>query len=156
MPGSKYIYNSKTLRFERSRISVLRITMTFLGLLSFGALFFVGLLVVQNYWIETPVEKFLRSENNALKDYKVELVLQLLSAQNQMSRLEQKDKSLYEKIFESKKTEEKPEAGIQANKAILLADASGISRPYCLAIIQIERLVYNSQRSQQLFWRNCQ
>ena len=124
MPGSKYIYNPKTLRYERSRISIVRILMTFLGLLSFGASFFVGLVVLQNYWIETPVEKSFRAENSALKDYKDELVLQLMSSQNQMSELEQKDKSLYEKIFETKKTEEKPATGIQANKAILLADVS--------------------------------
>jgi murein DD-endopeptidase MepM/ murein hydrolase activator NlpD len=124
MPVSKYIYNPKTLRFERSRISILHVFMTVLGLLSFGALFFVGLVIAQNYWIETPVEKYLRTENRALKDYKVELVLQLLSAQNQLSQLEQKDKSLYEKIFETKRTEEKPATDLQANKAILLADAS--------------------------------
>jgi murein DD-endopeptidase MepM/ murein hydrolase activator NlpD len=124
MPGVKYIYNPKTLRFERSRISILQSVMTLLGLLSFGALFFVGLVVLQNYLIQTPVEKFFRAENSALKDYKVELVLQLLSAQNQMSELELKDKSLYEKIFETKKTEGKPAPDLQANKAILLADAS--------------------------------
>ncbi len=124
MPVSKYIYNPKTLRFEPFRISILHIVMTLLGLLSFGALFFVGLVVLQNYWIETPVEKFFRAENSALKDYKVELVLQLLSAQDQMSQLELKDKSLYEKIFETKRTEVKPSVDLQANKAILLADAS--------------------------------
>jgi murein DD-endopeptidase MepM/ murein hydrolase activator NlpD len=41
-----------------------------------------------------------------------------------MSELELKDKSLYEKIFETKKTEVKPALDLQANKAILLADAS--------------------------------
>ena len=123
MPGSKYIYNPKTLRFERSRISILQIVMTALALLSFGAIFFVGLVVLQNYWIETPLEKSLRAEVSALKEYKGELVLQLLSAQDQMSRLELKDNSLYEKIFETKKTEEKRGPGIQANKQILLADA---------------------------------
>src|SRR5258706_4031245 len=124
MPGPKYIYNPKSLRFERSRISVVQIVVTLLGLLSFGAFFFVGLVVLQNYWIESPVEKSLRTENNTLKEYKVELVLQFLSAKNQMSQLELKDKSLYEKIFETGKSEIKPDADAQANKAILLADAS--------------------------------
>jgi murein DD-endopeptidase MepM/ murein hydrolase activator NlpD len=124
MPVSKYIYNPKTLRFERSRISILQIVMTLFGLLSFGAFFFIGLVVLQNYAIETPVEKYFRAENRALKDYKVQLVLESLSAENQMSQLEQKDKSLYEKIFETKKSEGKAAQGTQADKAILLADAS--------------------------------
>ncbi|HMI65413.1 MAG TPA: M23 family metallopeptidase [Cyclobacteriaceae bacterium] len=124
MPESKYIYNPKTLRFERSRISILQIVMTLFGLLSFGAFFFIGLVVLQNYVIETPVEKYFRAENRALKDYKVQLVLESLSAENQMSQLEQKDKSLYEKIFETKKSEGKTAQGTQADKAILLADAS--------------------------------
>jgi murein DD-endopeptidase MepM/ murein hydrolase activator NlpD len=122
MPGPKYFYNSKTLRFERSRISPVRIFIAMLGLLSFGALFFVGLVILQNYWIETPVEKSLRAEIGALKEYKVELVLQLMSAENQLSQLEQKDKSLYEKIFETKKTDETLSNATPVDKAILLAE----------------------------------
>ena len=91
MLESKYIYNPKTLRYERSRISIVRVLMTLLGLLAFGASFFIGLVVLQNYWIETPVEKSFRAENSALKNYKDDLVLQLMSSQNQMSELEQMD-----------------------------------------------------------------
>ncbi len=124
MPQPKYIYNQKTLRFERAKTSILTIFTTTLGLLSVGFLFFVALTVAQNYLIETPLENSLRAENNALKDYKIELMAQLMSAESQMAELESKDRSLYEKIFETKKTDEQP-AMAKSSKEILLADASG-------------------------------
>jgi murein DD-endopeptidase MepM/ murein hydrolase activator NlpD len=78
----------------------------------------------QNYVVETPLEKSLQAENRAMKDYKIELTAQLISAQSQMEQLESKDRSLYEMIFETKRTEDKPVIDTKSNKEILLADAS--------------------------------
>ena len=124
MLGTKYIYNPSTLRYERARISVLSIGSMILGLFLLGAFFFVGLVYVQNYIVETPLEKSLTAENKALHHYKIELAAHLDLAKIQMSELESKDNSLYEKIFETKKTIEKSSVENLSDKEILLADVS--------------------------------
>lgn len=116
----KYFYNPATLRYEPIRVSWLRIVFTSLGLLSFGLLFFVGLMWLQNYFLQTPKEIALREENAALSNYKVQLTSDLSGAKQQLSELERSDKTLYEKIFEGNKSDMSPQAGI--NKEILLAD----------------------------------
>ena len=119
----KYIYNPATLRYERAKISLLSVGSIAVGLVLFGAFFFVGLGYIQNYFVETPLEKSLRAENKALDHYRVELAAQLDLAKEQMAALESKDKSLYQKIFETKKTDGIPVANDQADKEILLANA---------------------------------
>ena len=119
----KYIYNPATLRYDRAKISLLSVGSITVGLVLFGAFFFVGLGYVQNYLVETPLEKSLRAENKALDHYRVELAAQLDLAKDQMTALESKDKSLYQKIFETKKTDRIPAVNAQADKEILLADA---------------------------------
>ncbi len=122
MPESKYIYNPATLRYERSRISIGSVLLTTFGLLSFGMMFFAGLVYLQNYFIETPAEKALRTENAALKAYKVDLNLLFVSAETRLADLEQKDKALYEKIFETPRIDVVSDDA--ADRAMLLADAS--------------------------------
>jgi len=68
MNKPKFRYNQKTLRYERVGLSVWRTLSSFIGYVSFGAVFFVGLNFLQNLIIETKVEKSLRAENTALKD----------------------------------------------------------------------------------------
>lgn len=122
MVPSKYNYNDKTLRYEPARISWLNVFGTSLGLLSFGFLFFIGLVWVQNFLTETPTEKALRAENRALNDYKLQLSVQLASATSELSELQQKDESLYEKIFEVKK-QESTASEEAVSKEILLAES---------------------------------
>lgn len=122
MPQSKYIYNPTTLGYERAKISLLSVGSIAIGLLLVGAFFFVALVYVQNYFVETPLEKALRAENKALNHYKVELTSHLGLAKIQMGELESKDRTLYEKIFETKKTTESPTADDRFDKEILLAD----------------------------------
>lgn len=125
---SKYFYNQETLRFERTGLSFVNILFYFLGLVFFGALFFVGLVFLQNHIIETPIEKSLRAENKAMKKYKVELASQLESSKAALAELRSKDRALYERIF-SEKVQANNGKGILAqrstksNKEILLADA---------------------------------
>lgn len=125
---SKYFYNQETLRFERTRVSFLNILLYFLGLLCFGALFFVGLVFLQNHIIETPIEKSLRAENKAMKKYKVELVSQLESSKAGLAELRSNDKALYERIFSEKLpvnnvTGGQAQKSDKSNREILLADA---------------------------------
>ena len=116
------------MRFERTRLPFFNILLYLLGLLCFGALFFVGLIFLQNHIIETPIEKSLRAENKAMKKYKVELVSQLESSKAALDELRSKDKALYERIFSEKvqvnnTRGSQTQRSIRSNKEILLADA---------------------------------
>lgn len=103
MEEVKFRYNTKTLRYERVSISILTITLNTFGYITFGALFFVGLVVLQNHIIETPLEKSLRAENNALSGHKVILASTLQESNERMTVLDEQDRALYEQLFETKK-----------------------------------------------------
>ncbi len=105
MPRKKYYYNPKTLRFERKKISPLKIFSSSLGYLSFGIVFFVGLLALQNRVVESPLEKRLRTENRELKKHKQIISSQIEDATLQLAVLQSKDNELYKKIFEIPRTE---------------------------------------------------
>jgi murein DD-endopeptidase MepM/ murein hydrolase activator NlpD len=122
MPYPRFTYNAKTLRYERVGISPLSVVLTLFGLLFFGALFFVGLVYTQNYFIETPLEKSLRAENDAYSRYRVELTSNLKTSKNRLAELEKKDGSLYEKIFDAKKPQATNTHSTKTDKHILLAD----------------------------------
>jgi murein DD-endopeptidase MepM/ murein hydrolase activator NlpD len=117
MPQIKYYYNPKTLRYERTRLSVFKILLAFIGYLSCGVLFFVGLVILQNYIVQTPLEKSLRAENSALSYHKVVLSQKLSEANNQLDSLEAKDNQLYEDLFETKR---QPEVLKEDNKEEIL------------------------------------
>jgi murein DD-endopeptidase MepM/ murein hydrolase activator NlpD len=124
---SKYFYNQETLRYERRKLSFFSVLLYLLGLLCFGALFFVGLVFLQNHIIETPIEKSLRAENKAMKKYKVELVSQLEYSKAALTELRSKDKALYERIFSEKVLASNTKDGLtqrstKSNREILLAD----------------------------------
>ena len=122
MPKTKYYYSQKTLRYERAGRSVFNIVLTLLGYLSFGFLFFIGLVIVQNYFVQTPLEKSLRAENGALAYHKVILTTKLKAANNQLDSLKAKDNQLYENLFEAKR---QPEISKEDNKEEILI--AGIS-----------------------------
>ena len=107
MPEIKYYYNPKTLRYERTTLSVFNLFLNFLAYLTCGVLFFVGLVILQNYIVQTPLEKSLRAENAALAYHKVILDKKLVAANNQLDSLKAKDNQLYESLFETKRYAEK-------------------------------------------------
>lgn len=102
MAETKFRYNPKTLRYERASVSVLSIVFSGLGYIVLGGLFFVGLVMLQNYFVETPLEKTLRKENAALKEYKVFLTASLKESNEQINQLKEEDTRLYEQLFETK------------------------------------------------------
>jgi len=99
---TKFRYNPKTLRYERTSVSVLSITFSALGYIVLGGLFFVGLVTLQNYFVETPLERTLREENAALKEYKVVLTASLKESNERIHQLNEEDTRLYEQLFETK------------------------------------------------------
>jgi murein DD-endopeptidase MepM/ murein hydrolase activator NlpD len=105
MSRLRFKYNPGTLRFERARISVLNILITLVGYLAMGAVFFIGLILLQNYVIESPREKELTSENKALKQHKLILSNQLVSYNHKLAELKKEDFALYNQIFETTDTQ---------------------------------------------------
>lgn len=71
MAKSKFQYNSKTLRFERTKISVLAVLGSGVCYPIFGFLFFVGLILLQNLIVETPIEKSCAQKTKTLKNIKL-------------------------------------------------------------------------------------
>lgn len=100
MARTKYVYNSKTLRFERARLSFVNLSLTAIALLCFGGVFFVGLFALQNYVITTPSERALRAENKALKEHQVVLTSRLSEANDHLQGLQQEEEKLYGKFFD--------------------------------------------------------
>ncbi len=119
MPQTKYYYNAKTLRYERARPSVSGILSTGIGLLAFGAVFFIGLFYLQNKLIDTPAERQLRTENAALKNHYKVLSAKLQSSKSNLSELIKKEDNLYSTFFDSS-----PEAATTSAREnnILVAD----------------------------------
>ncbi|MEK6780665.1 MAG: M23 family metallopeptidase [Bacteroidota bacterium] len=117
MPKIKYYYDSKTLRYERAGLSVFNILSGILGYLSAGLLFFIGLVILQNYLVKTPLEKSLRAENAALSYHKAVLTSKLKEANTQLDLLKAKDNQLYENLFETKS---QPEIVKEDNKEEIL------------------------------------
>jgi murein DD-endopeptidase MepM/ murein hydrolase activator NlpD len=102
---STFKYNPKTLRYERASLSVMGIAFRGFGYLIFGVIFFVGLVMLQNYIIDTPLEKELRAENEALSQHKIVLLASLQESNARIGELKNEDQLLYEKLFESKRVE---------------------------------------------------
>jgi murein DD-endopeptidase MepM/ murein hydrolase activator NlpD len=123
MSTTKYHYNPKTLRYERVKISVFNVLMTSIGYLTFGVIFFIGLVLLQNLIIETPSEKYLRAENKALDRHKMLLTAQLAESNHQLADLKTKDIALYQKLFETNISDES--APVYPEREELLLAGSG-------------------------------
>ncbi len=97
---SQFRYNKKTLRYEQVGFSFWRAGATVLAYLSFGFLFFVGLNLLQNFFIETELEKSLVEENNSLTEYKAVLASQITESNVLLSQLKTEEAQLNKKLFE--------------------------------------------------------
>ena len=105
-----------------AKISFFNVLITAIGYLTFGILFFVGLLLLQHYIIETPLEKQLRTENGSLKQHKIVLTGQLANANDQLEELKKEDRELYEKLFETTTAREDESQSASKREDILLAE----------------------------------
>jgi len=100
MGSPQFRFNPKTLRYERVRFSLWRALITLLSYSAFGFLFFIGLNLLQNIFIETKLEKSLTKENQALKEYKTILTSQLSESNVLLGELKSEETQLNEKLFE--------------------------------------------------------
>jgi len=121
MLRTKFRYNPENLRYERVKISFFNVFVTLFSYLTFGVLFFGGLLLLQNYIIDTPSEKKLRADNESLNQHKIVLASQLLVSNNQLEELKKQDLDLYEKLFDAKLPVEENQS-VKNREEILLSE----------------------------------
>lgn len=150
MLKTKFRYNPESLRYERVKISVFNVVISLLSYLSFGVLFFVGLLLLQNYIIETPNEKQLRAENKSLKQHKAVLAGQLSESNDLLNELKKQDQELYEKIFEAKQPTEEEHA-ITNREDILLAETNDFNSIINDLSNRFNQLFVTAQSSNEYF-----
>jgi len=105
MPPFRFVYNPKTLRFEKAGIAWYNLWFTGISLLVTGFLFFAVFLFLQNRWVETPLEKSLRSENAALSKHRLIVQKELDASNVLLSSLSNTDRALHKRIF---LTDQKP------------------------------------------------
>jgi murein DD-endopeptidase MepM/ murein hydrolase activator NlpD len=150
MAGSKFHYNPKTLRYERVKISIFNVVITLFSYLTFGFLFFVGLVLLQNLIIETPSEKKLRAENRALDEHKMLLTAQLLESNQQLAELKAKDVALYQKLFETKLPQES-EPVYPEREELLLAGSGDFDESIDQLSQRFSELIQSAKTSSQFF-----
>ncbi len=100
MRQTEFRFNPKTLRYEPVGFSFWRFGLTLFTYLTFGFLFFIGLNLLQNFLIETKLEKELIAENNALIEYKAVLTAQIAESNSSLDKLKTEEAHLNEKLFE--------------------------------------------------------
>lgn len=101
MKKIKYYYNTHTLRFEKLitpfRVKLLRI-FGFIASSLFAAFIIV---VIAFQYVDSPEEKMLRDENEALKQSYAVINTRINDLQKQMQELQTRDNEVYRAIFEA-------------------------------------------------------
>ncbi|MBL7877369.1 MAG: M23 family metallopeptidase [Cyclobacteriaceae bacterium] len=150
MSTTKFNYNPKTLRYERVKISFFNVLMTVIGYLTFGFIFFVGLVFLQNLIIETPSEKYLRAENKALDQHKMLLTAQLAESNRQLAELKTKDVALYQKLFETNLSEESTPV-YPEREELLLAGSGDFDESVYQLSQRFSELIHSAKKSSYSF-----
>jgi len=118
MRKTLYRYDKKTLRYERVGFSFWRFGLTLAAYIVFGFLFFQGLNLLQNFFIETEMEKSLKAENTSLYKYKSVLKAELETSNQLLEVIKTDESKLYEKIFEAPIERESSVTEATASKVI--------------------------------------
>jgi murein DD-endopeptidase MepM/ murein hydrolase activator NlpD len=101
MSRIKYYYDPKTCKYERYQRSKWDITLNTLGFLSFALILAVGILIVFNYYFDSPKELILKKENKELKYYYQLMESEVSQMSQMLADLQQRDDNLYRVIFET-------------------------------------------------------
>ncbi|MFM7430400.1 MAG: M23 family metallopeptidase [Flammeovirgaceae bacterium] len=136
------------MRFERAGISVLTVAFKGIGYLSFGALFFVALVLVQNLIFETELEKKLRAENEAMEQHRIVLASRLRASSDRIEQLKTQDQALYEKLFEAKTQTDISEPMVDREE-ILNANSANLKSWIASTVERAEKLQVKSRVANQ-------
>lgn len=97
-----------------------------MGVILTGAVFFAGILALQNRIVKTEREIDLRQENAMLEKYRSQLSSQLSDVESALNQLQAKDQELAIKLFDAPKDFQHDENTSPERSEILLADAAGV------------------------------
>lgn len=124
----KYVYNNKTCQYERARLSIREAIVYILGLLATSTAFFVAMIFLYNYVMETDTERALRAENRAIKKYKPVLEQKLAQIQTTLEGLDEKDKAIYAQLFNVPQPVQPNVKETLPKDKVLLANASSFRK----------------------------
>ena len=123
MSLSKYVYNSKTCRYEPARTSPVSVVGVSLLFCITTALIFGGMLYVHSKLFMSDAGKALQKENHAMQKHEASLKQGLASINATLASLNTKDADLHKKIFETERPSSvSPES---ENESLVLMDESG-------------------------------
>ncbi len=123
MARIRFRYNPNTLKYERVGLRVGTIVFSLLSYLAVGFVCFIGLLLLQNKFLNSNEEKALRLENKALAQHHKQLATVMARSQEQLDQLKSQEQELANRIFENRTTSPHEEAPSVTRDAILMADA---------------------------------
>jgi murein DD-endopeptidase MepM/ murein hydrolase activator NlpD len=102
MKKVKYYYNTHTLRYEKLdtplRVRLLRV----IGFIAASMVTGMIIFAIAFQYIDSPKEKYLRQQNNDLKDNYSIFMERIKQLELQMDEIENRDNTVYRSIFESK------------------------------------------------------
>lgn len=102
MKKIKYYYNTHTLRYEKLdvplRVKLLRI----IGFVATSIVTGTIIFIVAFQYIDSPKEKFLRQQNDDLRENYSVFMERIKQLELQMDEIENRDNNVYRSIFESK------------------------------------------------------
>ncbi|MCH7403249.1 M23 family metallopeptidase [Belliella kenyensis] len=101
MSRIKYYYDPKTCKYERYQRSKWDITLNTLGFLSSSLILAVGILIIFNFYFDSPKELILKKENKELRYYYELMETDVVQMSKMLSDLQQRDDNLYRVIFET-------------------------------------------------------
>jgi len=94
-----YIYNPKTLEYDRVYPSSKDRFIVILRNLTLGLLFGIGAFFAMFYFFDSPMETLLKKENKLLQSQYEILLMDIDQANNVLEDLQQRDENLYRAVF---------------------------------------------------------
>ena len=101
MSKIKYYYDTETCKYERVRVKKRDVVINALGFLSLAIVLAVGILIVLSRYFESPKEMALKKENEELKLYYDLMQDQIVSMDDMLGVLQEKDDQVYRTVFEA-------------------------------------------------------
>lgn len=101
MAKTKYFFNPKTLSYEKYKLSRWIMLLRGIGVFSFSLILGFVFFLIFNRFVDTPTEKKLKSANVDITAELENLNQRIVSLSSELSKLRNKDNSVYRAIYES-------------------------------------------------------
>ncbi len=151
MPTIKYHYNPKTFRYERARLSVADVFWYVSGLAITSVLLCGAMIVVYDSFVESETKKALLHENRILEKHKPILQNQLASIKLTLSKLQEEDKLLHARLFDSNQPESFSVPASVSKEQAIFADPSDFRSLLSVIKAKSEMLTEKSAKSNASF-----